>query len=65
MKEISFPYGKGELTCNLCENELCAVLTSPIDSYTPEYTPESLVLQAIENPIGSKRLCELAIQNAG
>lgn len=60
MKEILFPYGKTKLRYSFDEDELQAVLTSSIEEYTPDKTGTELVKEAIENPVGSLRLCELA-----
>ena len=60
MKEILFPYGKTKLSYSFDDSELQAVLTSSIEEYTPDKTGAELVKQAIENPVGSPRLCELA-----
>ncbi|MBR5527474.1 MAG: nickel-dependent lactate racemase [Clostridia bacterium] len=60
MTEIKFPYGKTTITHNFDDNELSGVLTSSIEEYVPQAEPEALVRQALEAPIGSPRLCELA-----
>ena len=60
MKKIAFPYGKGSLEYNFDEKELAGVLTSSIEEYTPEYGPAQLVKRAMENPVGSQRLKDLA-----
>lgn len=60
MKEVIFPYGKSKLSHNFEDGELEGVLTSSIEEYKPEFTEEELVKNALENPIGSQRLGELA-----
>lgn len=60
MKKISFPYGKESVCYEFEESMLSAVLESSINSFVPESSPEELVKNAIENPIGSAKLCELA-----
>jgi len=60
MKKIAFPYGKGSLEYNFDEKELAGVLTSSIEEYTPEYGSAQLVKRAMENPVGSQRLKDLA-----
>ena len=60
MKEIQFPYGRTKLGYKFKDNELKAVLTSSVEEYNPECTGEELVKTALENPIDSPRLCELA-----
>jgi len=59
MKKISFLYGKGHLD-HTFGDELLGVLTPSIEAYTPEFEGEVLVKKAMETPIGSKTLCELA-----
>lgn len=61
MKEISFPYGKTKMTYAFDENELAGVLVSSIHDYVPEKGEVELVKDALANPVGSKKLCELAV----
>ncbi len=60
MKKVVFPYGKQRLEYNFNDNELIGVLESSINEYEPELSGEELVKKALSNPVGSKRLCELA-----
>ena len=60
MKTVLFPYGKNHLEYTFKENELSCVLESSIEEYSPKLSQEELIRQAMENPIGSKRLSELA-----
>lgn len=60
MKQLEFPYGKGKLTHTFKEHELAGVLTSAIEEYVPDGTPEQLVEAALAHPIGSPPLRELA-----
>lgn len=60
MTEVSFPYGKRKIVHKFDDRELAAVLESSINEYVPKASGEELVLKAMENPTGSKRLCELA-----
>lgn len=60
MVKISFPYGKGYMDGEFCENELKGVLISRVDKFEPELKGRELVRAALQNPIGSERLCELA-----
>ena len=60
MKKILFPYGKEHLSYEFSENELSAVLTSSIEEYKATKSGAELVKEALLNPIGSKRLSELA-----
>lgn len=59
-KEILFPYGKEKLRYAFDENELAGVLTSSIEEYKPAYDETTLVRMALEDPVGSPRLSELA-----
>ena len=59
MKKVSFPYGKGYMEYEFGD-ELCGVLHSSIENYIPEATGRELVRKALQNPVGSKPLCELA-----
>lgn len=60
MIKVNFPYGKGELEHCFSEGELAGILESSINEYNPEKTGVELVKEAMENPVGTKRLCELA-----
>lgn len=60
MKEILFPYGKEKLSYTFDAEELAGVLTSSIEEYEPEADEVTLVKKALENPIGSVKLSELA-----
>lgn len=60
MVNIAFPYGKTKLTASFEEASLAGVLTSQIDHYVPPCGEEDLVRKALEAPIGSKPLWELA-----
>jgi len=58
MTRISFPYGKTKLEYTF--EKLNGVLTSRIEDYIPSCGERDLVEQALENPIGSVSLAELA-----
>lgn len=59
-KEILFPYGKEKLSYEFDEKELSGILTSSIEEYKPESDEITLVRKALEQPIGSVKLSELA-----
>ncbi len=59
-KELFFPYGKEKLSYQFDEKELAGVLTSSIEEYQPEFDQMTLVRKALEAPIGSAKLSELA-----
>lgn len=60
MKTIRFPYGKKHLTLELPEERLSAVLISHLQEYNAEKSQTELVQNALESPIGTPRLCEMA-----
>ena len=60
MPTISFPYGKGQLAYDFAEAELSAVLTSQLEDYVAPAGEEALVEAAMENPIDSAPLWQLA-----
>lgn len=59
-KEILFPYGKKKLSYKFEEKELSGILTSSIEDYIPEFDEITLVRKALEEPINSPKLSELA-----
>lgn len=61
MKEFILPYGKGTLVSQLEEKHLAGVLLSELHSYKAPKDGVDLVRDALENPIGSPRLCEMAV----
>lgn len=60
MKKIEFPYGKEKLSYEFHEQELLGVLTSKIEEYQPRADECDLIRLAMEAPVGSPKLCELA-----
>ena len=55
---ISIPYGKAHIDCELpCK----AVLTSRVDQLKSDVSGRELVERAMENPIGSEKLSQLAV----
>ena len=61
MKTIALPYGKGSLELKVPEEHLAGILRPHLHEYVPEAGAEELVSQALTHPIGSKRLCDLAV----
>lgn len=61
MAKINFPYGKEELCIDIDGKNLKGILLSHLNEYVPEDSETNLVKKALENPIGSKSLSELAI----
>ena len=60
MKQLQFPYGREFLTLDIPEHRLQAVLTSGLHGYDPGKDGENLVREAMEAPMGTKTLRELA-----
>lgn len=60
MTKVEFPYGKEKVSYQFSDNELENVLVSHIEEYVPESDEVTLVRNAIERPVGTHRLCELA-----
>lgn len=58
--KVEFPYGKQRLAYDFNDTELSAVLTSALEEYRPALGEEELVDRALENPINSAPLRELA-----
>ena len=61
MKNVSFPYGKEQLTYDFEKENFGGVLISKLHEYSPEATGIDLVKKAMANPIGSGKLSELAV----
>ena len=59
-KEIFFPYGKEKISHKFYDNELKEILTSSIEQYKPDFSENELVKNALENPIGTEKLSQLA-----
>ena len=60
MPVVSFPYGKEKLEFDIPENRYAGTLVSAMEHYRPEKTEEELVREALENPIGTLGLSEMA-----
>ena len=59
MREFSIPYGKSSLMLQLPEERIACVLSAHArEAGAPDQ--ETIVRSALEHPIGSSRLCELA-----
>ena len=61
MKEFLLPYGKEKLTAAIEEEHLAGVLLSELHSYKAPKSGSELVQDALEHPIGTPRLCDMAI----
>ena len=51
--QLFLPYGKEQLSLNLDNNRVAAVLISQLEHFHPEKTPEQLVADALAHPIGT------------
>jgi len=60
MSIINFPYGKNHLSIDIEDKYLKGVLISHLNEYKPLKSQIDLVKEALENPISSNKLCELA-----
>lgn len=61
MAVIKFPYGKEKLSIEITDEKLNGVLVSKLHDYHTDKTQEELVLEAMANPVGSEKLCDLAV----
>ncbi|KJF28830.1 nickel-dependent lactate racemase [Clostridium aceticum] len=60
MTTIKLPYGKEHINVKIPEERLNAVLVSEMHEYKPELSQIEQVKKALENPIGTPRLKEMA-----
>ena len=60
MRKLTFPYGQTNMEYEFDEKELIGVLTSSIEEYKPSADGATLVQEALANPVGSEKLCELS-----
>ena len=60
-KEFVLPYGKECLKAQIEQEHLAGVLVSELHSYKPPKSGAELVQEALEHPIGSPRLCDMAV----
>ncbi len=61
MKEFLLPYGKETLKAGIEEEHLAGVLVSGLHDYKAPMDGSRLVQEALEHPIGTPRLCDMAI----
>ncbi len=60
MAEFKIPYGRDHLVASIPDSKLEGVLESKAHHYHPEAGEQELVLKALENPIASPKLRDLA-----
>lgn len=61
MNEILLPYGTGTVKAEIEEGHLAGVLLSKMHGFKPAKSGSELVQEALEHPIGTPRLCDMAI----
>ncbi|MDD3368662.1 MAG: nickel-dependent lactate racemase [Lachnospiraceae bacterium] len=61
MKTISIPYYTSSMDIHVAEENLKAVITAKMHEYKTDKTEQELILDALENPIGTPKLSELAV----
>lgn len=57
---IALPYGRGQMEAEIAEGRIARILSSRMEEYRPEGGEDELVQRALQRPIGSAPLCELA-----
>ena len=60
MAKLSLPFYKGHIECNIPDEKIKAVLVSKAEEYSVSASETEIVRKALENPISSVRLSELA-----
>ena len=60
MPRIDFPYGPEHLSLDIVQDRLSGVLLSQMHSYEPPLPQKELIKKALENPVGTAPLRELA-----
>lgn len=60
MKKIEIPYHTSHMELNIDEKNLEALVYANSDSYDPKKSEVELIKEALENPIGTKRLRDIA-----
>lgn len=58
--KLSIPYGRDTITADIPDERVGGVIKSGLDRYHPVLSEEELVLEALQNPIGSLPLSELS-----
>ena len=60
MPRIDFPYGPEHLSLDIVQDRLSGVLLSHMHSYEPPLPQKELIKKALEDPVGTAPLRELA-----
>lgn len=61
MMKVQLPYGRTHMIAEIPDNRIQAVLRSRLESYTPPADEAKLVEAALQKPIGSRPLEEIAV----
>ncbi len=61
MKSVQLPYGKGTLTAEIPDERFNGTLVSKMTEYVPEKSEVELIRDALDHPIGTPKLSEMAI----
>jgi len=59
-KQIELPYGKGHIIAKIPTDRLSAILSGTLDEFVPNASSFDIVKHAMQNPIASKPLYQLA-----
>ena len=57
---VDLPYGDHKLSLKIPDHQPCTILQGKLESYVPEQGEDALVQSAMDHPVGSQRLSELA-----
>lgn len=60
MADVVFPYGKTTLSATIPDERYAGCLASKLHAYVPQKDEYALVREALEHPMGTPRLCQLA-----
>ena len=60
MAKLNLPFYKGHIECNIPDERVKAVLVSKAEEYKVTLSETEIVKNALNNPISSVKLCELA-----
>ncbi len=57
---IQIPYGNGFIQADIPDERATGIIQSELDNYLPDMEEQDLINRAMDNPIGTKRLYQLA-----
>ncbi len=57
---LTLPYGRTGMECVISDSRIQGVLESRLDAWIPDSTPEDIVREAIQNPIGTPTLSDMS-----